>query len=39
MKRTFSFMAYYRVDKDSNMVSVEAIIHTGENPDKWKDRT
>ncbi len=36
---SFSFMAHYRVDEESNMVSVEAIIHTSENPDKWKDRT
>ena len=35
---SFSFIAHYRVDEESNMVSVEAIIHTSESPDSWKER-
>jgi len=35
----FSFRAHYRVDEETNTVRVEAIIHTSEDPDGWKDRT
>lgn len=35
----FSFMAHYRVDKKNNIASIEAIIHTSENPNRWKERT
>jgi hypothetical protein len=35
----FSFMAHFRVDEENNSVWVEAIIHTSENPDGWRDRT
>jgi len=33
----FSFMAHYRVDQESNTVFVEAIFHTSQNPDDWKE--
>ena len=36
---TFSFLAHYKVDKENNLVQIEAIIHTSEDPASWKDRT
>jgi len=36
---SFSVMARYRVNEQTNTVSVEAIIHTSEDPDTWKERT
>lgn len=35
----FSFRAHYRVDEEKNIVMVEAIIHTSEDPEGWKNRT
>ena len=35
----FSFMAHYRVDERSNIVFVEAIFHTSQKPDEWKERS
>lgn len=35
----FSFMAHYKVDKENNLVEIEAIIHTSKDPVRWKDRT
>jgi len=32
-------MAHYRVDEENSIVSVEAIIHTSEDPDSWGART
>ncbi len=35
----FSFMAHYRINEENNTVMVEAIFHTSEDPDKWKEKT
>jgi len=35
----FSHIAHYRVDESKNIVMVEAIIHTSEDPDSWERRT
>lgn len=35
---TFSFLAHYKVDEKNNLVMVEAIIHTSEDPINWKGR-
>ncbi|MCF6353114.1 MAG: hypothetical protein L3J06_08900 [Cyclobacteriaceae bacterium] len=35
----FSFMAHYRINEQNNTVMVEAIFHTNEDPQDWKNRT
>lgn len=32
----FSFMIHYRVDEAQQVVRVEAVFHTSQNPDEWK---
>jgi hypothetical protein len=34
----FPFLAHYRIDEHSNTVFVEAIFHTSQDPDFWKNR-
>ncbi|MDW3211658.1 MAG: type II toxin-antitoxin system RelE/ParE family toxin [Reichenbachiella sp.] len=34
----FSVMVHYRVDEENNTVSVEAIFHTKDDPEKWTGR-
>ncbi len=35
---SFSFVAHYWVNEARKIVWVEAILHTGSNPDSWKSR-
>ncbi len=36
---SFPYKAHYRVDEESNMVFVEAIFHSRENPEEWRTKT
>lgn len=36
---SFPYRAHYRVDEGKNIVYVEAIFHTRENPEEWSSLT
>jgi len=36
---SFPYHAHYRVDEENNIVYVEAIFHTRDNPEVWRIRT
>jgi len=35
---SFPYRVHYRVHEDDNIVFIEAIFHTAQNPKKWKSR-
>ncbi len=36
---SFPYRAHYRIDEENNIVFVEAIFHTRENPEEWRTKT
>lgn len=36
--KVFPFMIHYTINEESRLIIVRAILHTSQNPEKWKER-